>query len=346
VIFMLTRRNYILLSAVFIAALAMILLLNTPTLADTDIKITICDPDRINADSPQEGNTINTVLSSPSISYGENRELGTVQITGKPGIAIPVQEGQKMMVKLPPGISYMQVPDANNYKQYIEWPTQLNGKKNQICDSDSKPGISFVTATPHSLTVEVSHVDTTGDIMVIDLVFNQDNYSKVRVAPFIEVAEEYSTDAEAEISRLEFFIRLAELTWPFSDSPVKLGDSSNIMPQDLFTDVTGNEAGIYKIIPLIESDFIKGYEGGLLKPEQSISRAEAAHLAGMIFGTVASAPALFKDPSPIWAQKGITAAFNAGIIHGYPDGTFRPNIPLSRPEAIIILQNCLESYSK
>ena len=240
----------------------------------------------------------------------------------------------------------MQVPDANNYKQYIEWPTQLNEKKNQICDSDSKPGISFVTATPHSLTVEVSHVDTTGDIMVIDLVFNQDNYSKVRVAPFIEVAEEYAKDAEAEISRLEFLIRLAELTWPFSDSPVKLGDSSNIMPQDLFTDVTGNEAGIYKIIPLIESNFLKGYEGGLLKPEQSISRAEAAHLAGMIFGTAASAPALFKDPSPIWAQKGITAAFNVGIIQGYPDGTFRPNTPLSRPEAIIILQNCLESYSK
>lgn len=345
VIFMLVQKKYILLSTAFIAVLAIILHFNSPVLADTDIKITICDPDRINADGPQEGNTINTVLSSPSISYGENRELGTVQIIGKPGIAIPVQEGQKIMVILPPGLSYMQVPDANNYKQYIEWPTQLNGKKNQICDADSKPGISFVDATPRSLTVEVSHVDTTGDIMVINVLFNQDNYSKVRVAPFIEVAEEYSTDTETEISRLEFFTCLAELTWPFSDSPIKLSDS-DMMPEDLFTDVTGNEAGIYKIVPLIESDFIKGYEEGLLKPEQSISRAEAAHLAGMIFGTATSTPAPFKDPLPIWGQKGINIAYNAGIIHGYPDGTFQPNNPLSRPEAIIILQNCLETYSK
>jgi len=176
------------------------------------------------------------------------------------------------------------------------------------------------------------------------LVFNQDNYSKVRIAPFIEIAEEYAQDPKGEISRLEFFTRLAELTWPFSDSPIKLSDSDT-MPGDLFTDVTGNEAGIYAILPLIENDIIKGYEGGLLKPEQSISRAEAVHLAGMIFGTATSTPAPFKDPLPIWSQKGITAAYNARIIQGYSDGTFRPNNLLNRAEAIIILQNCLESYS-
>lgn len=344
---MLVQRNHLVLSTVFIAVLAIILFFNAPAqvLANTDIKLTICDPDYINEGDPQEGNTVNTVLSSPSISHGENKELGTVQIAGKPGIAIPVQEGQKLLVKLPPGTTYMKTPNAGSYTRYIEWPTQLDGKKNQICDSDNKPGISFIGATPRSLTVEVSNVDTTADIMAINVVFNQDNYSKVRVAPFIEVAEAYAQDPEGEISRLEFFTHLAELTWPFSDSPVKLSDS-NILPEDLFTDVTGNETGIYKVIPLIESDFIKGYEGGLLKLEQSISRAEAAHLAGMIFGTAASAPAPFKDPLPGWAQKGITAAHSAGIIQGYSDGTFRPNTPLSRPEAIIILQNCLESYSK
>lgn len=343
---MLVQRKNLVLSAVFLAVLAIILFLNSPVqvLADTDIKLTIGDPDYIDKEDSQEGNTVNTVLTSPIISHGENKELGTVQITGKPGIAIPVREGQKLMIKLPPGTSYMKTPDAGSYTQYIEWPAQLNGKKNQICDFDSKPGISFVDATPRSLTVEVSHVDTTVDIMVINLLFNQDNYSKVRIAPFIEIVEEYTQDPEGEISRLEFFTRLAELTWPFSDSPIKLSDS-DIRPEDLFTDVTGNEAGIYKIVPLIESDFIKGYEGGLIKPEQSISRAEAAHLAGMIFGTATSAPDPFKDPLPTWAQMGITAAYNAGIIQGYPDGTFRPNTPLSRPEAIIILQNCLESYS-
>ncbi len=344
---MFVQRKHIVLSTVFIAVLAIILFLNSPAqvLADTDIKLIICDPDYINEGDPKEGNTVNAVLSAPSISHGENRELGTVQITGKPGIAIPVHEGQKLMIKLPAGTGYMKTPDASSYTQYIEWPVQLNGKKNQICDSNSKLGISFVDATPRSLTVEVSHVDTNADIMVINVLFNRDNYSKVRVAPFVEIAEEYTQDPEGEISRLEFFTRLAELTWPFSDSPVKLSDGDT-MPGDLFTDVTGNEAGIYTIVPLIENESIKGYEGGILKPEQSISRAEAAHLAGTIFGTVTSPRAPFKDSLPIWGQKGITAAYNAGIIQGYSDGTFRPNTPLSRPEAIIILQNCLESYSK
>ena len=343
---MLFQKKHIVLSTIFIVALAIILFLDPPVqvLADTDIKLIICDPDYIDKGNPQEGNTVNAVLSANSIYHGENRELGTVQITGKPGIAIPVHEGQKLMIKLPPGTSYMKTPDAGSYTQYIEWPVQLNGKKNQICDSNNKPGISFVDATPRSLTVEISHIDTTADIMVINLVFNQNNYSKVRIAPFIEIAEEYTQDPEGEISRLEFFIRLAELTWPFGDSRIKLSDS-DIMPGDLFTDVTGNEAGIYIIVPLIENDIIKGYEGGLLKPEQSISRAEAAHLAGVIFGTATSTAAPFKDPLPIWAQKGITGAYNAGIIQGYSDGTFRPNIPLTRAEAIIILQNCLESYS-
>lgn len=343
---MLIRKKYIPEFIVFVILLVLVVFhLPDLVLADTDIKITICDPDHLGQKELQEGNTINTVLSAPSVSYGENKILGTVQITGKPGIKIPVPEKQKVMVILPPGISYMQVPDASSYNKYVEWPAQLDGNKNQICDYDDKPGIKFVAASPNSITVEVNHIDPGGNNMVINFVFNQDNYSKVRVAPFIEVADKYSQDTEGEISRLEFFTLFADLTWRFSASPVKLGDSS-ILPQDLYTDVNGSEAGIYKLIPLIENGFIKGYEGRVFKPDQSVSRAEAVSVAGMVFGPAKSASALFKDELPAWAQDGIYAAYNAGIVQGYPDGTFRPDNPLTRNEAIIILQNCLASYSK
>ena len=44
---MLVQKKYILLSTAFIAVLAIILYFNLIVLVDTDIKITICDPDRI-----------------------------------------------------------------------------------------------------------------------------------------------------------------------------------------------------------------------------------------------------------------------------------------------------------
>ncbi|MDD3879663.1 MAG: hypothetical protein PHP26_06700, partial [Syntrophomonas sp.] len=231
------RRKWIVFITMLIAALAIMLFSPTRVLADTDIKVRICDPDRINDEGDlQEGNTINQVLSAPTVSYGENRELGTVQITGKAGVAVPLSAGQKIMLILPWGISYMQVPDECNYRKYVEWPEQFEGKKNQICDSASKPGISFIAATPRSLTIELSHVDNSGEIMVINFLFNQDNYSKIRIASFVEVAEEYRADRQGEISRLEFFTLLTRLTGPFSASPLK-SINGNIVAADLFADI-------------------------------------------------------------------------------------------------------------
>ncbi len=340
------RRKWIMLFTMLIATLALMLFSPTRVLADTDIKVRICDPDRINdEEDAQEGNTINQVLSAPAVSYGENRELGSVQITGKAGIAVPLSEGQKIMVILPWGTSYMQVPDESSYRNYVEWPEQFEGKKNQVCDSANKPGISFIAATPRSLTVELSHVDSSGDIMVINFLFNQEDFSKTRIASFVEIAEEYLEYWEGEISRREFFTHIARLVGPFSASPLK-SINGNIVAADLFADISEEQADIDRILPLIEGGLVKGYAGGFLQPEQSISRAEAAHLAGMLFGVAVSEPAPFKDSLPEWAQKGINKAYAARIIQGYPDGSFQAGQHLSKAEAIIILQNCLERYSK
>ena len=85
--------------------LLMLLLLITPVAvwAESDIKITVTDPTRqggvfYEGATVNEGTTVNTVLSSPQVSHGENKVLGTLRITGKKGIAEPVQQGNRVMV--------------------------------------------------------------------------------------------------------------------------------------------------------------------------------------------------------------------------------------------------------
>jgi uncharacterized repeat protein (TIGR01451 family) len=53
---------------------------------------------------------------------------------------------------------------------------------------------------------------------------------------------------------------------------------------------------------------------------------------------IASEP-IFQDVFPThWAYDYIEAIFNAGLTHGYPDGTFRPDNPVARAEIAVFLE--------
>ncbi len=314
--------------------------------AETDIKISICDPDRPQIPGQQqEGNTVYSVLSSPQVGYGENRELGTVRAAGKPGIAIPVAQGKKVKITLPVGISYMQIPTSENYRNYVEWPTAINGQANQIADQAGKPGMKFVSASPRTLTLQVESLNTAAPVMALDFVFNKANYSTVRVSRILEDVEKYSADTEGQLSRLEFFRLLVDVSLPFSSGPLISAESKPGW-EARFTDLKDLPAAdLGKISPLLEAGFVNGYPGGKLLAGQSISRAEAVNLAGKVFAG-SGKKASFKDPIPAWAVAGIDSAVSGGIVAGYPDGSFQGERLLNKAEALAIVQNCLESYSR
>ena len=81
--------------------------------------------------------------------------------------------------------------------------------------------------------------------------------------------------------------------------------------------------------------YMFGYTDGTVRPNGYITRAEAAALVTRLLGldTFASAaePAFTDTPSS-WYNKAINAAVNRGIMKGYPDGSFRPNAPITRAE--------------
>ncbi|WP_164553436.1 S-layer homology domain-containing protein [Brevibacillus marinus] len=53
-------------------------------------------------------------------------------------------------------------------------------------------------------------------------------------------------------------------------------------------------------------------------------------------------PVNYTDINNHWAKQDILAFSNAGLIQGYPDGTFRPNNPISRAEFAALLERVLE----
>ena len=95
---------------------------------------------------------------------------------------------------------------------------------------------------------------------------------------------------------------------------------------------------------LANGGIITGYEDGTFKPNANITRAEFATMAVRFFSSSYEGEDLFPDIDQHWAKDYINTAANEGIINGYEDGTFRPSQPITRAEAMAIVNRVLERH--
>ncbi len=83
---------------------------------------------------------------------------------------------------------------------------------------------------------------------------------------------------------------------------------------------------------------ISGYPDGTVRPNTAISRVEFVALVNRLFSYAEGKEVAYADVSTeAWYAKDVKAAAAAGFVSGYPDGTFQPNKPLSRVEAVAML---------
>lgn len=86
---------------------------------------------------------------------------------------------------------------------------------------------------------------------------------------------------------------------------------------------------------------VQGYPDGTFRPDRDLTRAELATLLVRAKGLQLpnrQARVVFKDVKPgFWAAKYVEIAKMAGLIKGYPDGTFRPNNKITRVEGITVV---------
>lgn len=103
------------------------------------------------------------------------------------------------------------------------------------------------------------------------------------------------------------------------------------------SDLTGHWAG-NTIQEWINKGLAKGYEDGSFRPDNNITRAEYMNLVNNAFGLTSKAEIKFKDvKSNDWYYEVIQKAVAAGYIGGYPDSTMKPNNPITRQEAAIVI---------
>jgi hypothetical protein len=103
-------------------------------------------------------------------------------------------------------------------------------------------------------------------------------------------------------------------------------------PLEEYPDIGGHWAHDC-IVALLQHGIIHGYPDGTIRPDNYITRAEAAVLAAnaLNLGETAGAPS-YADAILPWAQGYILSTTGKGIFEGYPGNVFKPENYITREE--------------
>lgn len=86
-------------------------------------------------------------------------------------------------------------------------------------------------------------------------------------------------------------------------------------------------------------NLIGGFPDGTFQPGGPLTRAQAASIVASWQGLDPDTAAFSDVPGTHWAAGAIGAVSAAGLMNGYPDGTFRPARTLTRAEAAVVLSS-------
>ena len=112
-----------------------------------------------------------------------------------------------------------------------------------------------------------------------------------------------------------------------------------------YSDVPGNKWYNNAISTLSNMGIICGYPDGTFRPDAPITRAELTKIAASFFSdprVAATYDGRFSDVHGAeWYISYLMPALEEGLIEGYPDGSFRPNRPITRAETCTIVNRTL-----
>lgn len=112
-----------------------------------------------------------------------------------------------------------------------------------------------------------------------------------------------------------------------------------------YSDVPGNKWYNNAISTLTNMGIICGYPDGSFRPDAPITRAELTKIAASFFSdprVAATYDGRFSDVQGAeWYISYLMTAIEEGLIEGYPDGSFRPDRPITRAETCTIVNRTL-----
>lgn len=96
--------------------------------------------------------------------------------------------------------------------------------------------------------------------------------------------------------------------------------------------------GIEVMRDWVDRGLMTGYPDGSLRPDEPVTRAQLARLINNVFRYGSEADPGFTDvPAAAWYYPDVAAAAGAGIIDGFPDGSYKPDDYVRRQDAAKML---------
>ena len=114
--------------------------------------------------------------------------------------------------------------------------------------------------------------------------------------------------------------------------------------QTSYSDVNSESWFYIAICTLTNGGVLKGYPDGTFRPDAPITRAELATIISRFdtkFGEL-EVTASFDDVTGHWSEPYVEFSATRGYVLGYPDGTFRPDQPITRAETVTMINRCLD----
>jgi len=248
-------------------------------------------------------------------------------------------------------------PLTNGYINEFQLIPTVTGTNRPVIYSTVDPDIISVSSNGH---ITLSGVKD-GLATIYATIEGYDVYKEVRVqvseetpassikfyGPYISGYPDNSFKANNIITRAEIatmFSRVLMLDIN-EDGSSKYDEKSFEIPS--YSDVDKDDWSYIYVEIARKEGLMSGYADGTFKPDGSMSRAEIAviisnawELLGVKSSKLANHYILDVD-SQHWAFDAINKVYNAKIVSGYDDGTFRPDNYTTRAEIVIMINSIL-----
>ena len=133
----------------------------------------------------------------------------------------------------------------------------------------------------------------------------------------------------------------------FADGRYLMETAGSVPAAERFTDIEGHWARS-SILELAEKGLVNGMDAHTFEPDRKVTRAMFVTIMGRMYGADASYPASesFTDvQASDWFAPYVGWAADCGVVNGYDDGTFAPNLEITREQmALILIRYCSAAH--
>ena len=210
-------------------------------------------------------------------------------------------------------------------------------------DGGGTPGINDGSGGGGGVLVPTAPIETTAPADEEAVPKKEPTTPSYRTKSYVKGYPDGTFRPDANISRAE----VIQLLYNLLGSPATDPDTLH-----LFSDVPDDHWAAEPLAWAVKNQYLSGYPDLTLRPDAEITRAEVCTILCSIgrknnlFGEPSPNSALFSDISGHWAQDDILMLIGQGVVVGYPDGTFRPDTPVSRAETVTMLSRFLHRSEK